>query len=202
MSEVKSTPVEQPVKDAIKVGGTTGTKRVAKPRVAKKTTAKKAVAKPRVAKKAATKKAATKKSATKKAAPTKKASAAAERAKRKAAREAEREANAVKAANARAAAIDSGDLIVGTGGVEWHRLEDTSDGHVVQRAAYILETLKKEKRPVTMRELMSGFGGQSTQYKPMLALLEAQGEVVKYRARGGDIAGQVAYAAAEHLRRS
>lgn len=138
---------------------------------AKKTTAKKPAAKkgPSAAEKAAAKKA--------------RAEAAAQR-------KAEREQ--AKAAEREQAILD-GELIEGKDGIEYHRVEPTT-GTMIDRANALLEEIKASDVPIATRDLIAKRGGQFPQYLAMFSLLEAQGEVVKFRQRGGKQgAAQVAF---------
>lgn len=145
----------------------------AKPKRAAKSTATKAKAKPAGKAKAATKA---------KAKPRKQDDAAkAKRAEAKAAKE-----------QARQDAISAGDIIVTKGGVEYHKTGAT-EGTMIDRANALLTELKKSPSPITIKSMIAKHGGAHPQYLAMVSLLEAQGEVVKFRARGGDESGQVAF---------
>lgn len=148
-----------------------------------------ATAKP-AAKKSSAKKPAAKKPAAKKGSDDTKAAAKAKAAEARKAAQAEK-AEAKKAA--RVEAISKGDIIEGKGGVEFHRTEPTT-GTMIERAETLLTEIKKSATPIATRDLIDKFGGQHPQYLAMFSLLEAQGEVVKYRQRGGDSgASQVAF---------
>lgn len=147
----------------------------AKPKRAAKSTATKAKAKPAAKSKA-------KAAAKAKAKPRKQDDAAkAKRAEAKAAKE-----------QARTDAISAGDIIVAKGGVEYHKTGAT-EGTMIDRANALLAELKKSATPITIKSLIAKHGGAHPQYLAMVSLLEAQGEVVKFRARGGDESGQVAF---------
>lgn len=146
--------------------------------------------------KAATKKSPAKKTTAKKSSPKKgptaaeKAAAKKARAEAAAQRKAERES--AKAAEREQQILD-GELIEGTNGVEYHRVEPTT-GTMIDRANALLEELKKSDTPIATRDLIAKRGGQFPQYLAMFSLLEAQGEVVKFRQRGGKQgAAQVAF---------
>ena len=103
----------------------------------------------------------------------------------------------------RAADIKSGALIEGKGDAEFVRVERTKPGLIQQRAAKLVAELKKSKTPVVVRDLIERNGGQFPQYLAMFQLLEAMGEVVPYRQRGGgrgEGASQVAYLHVDHAK--
>lgn len=156
------------------------TRKASSTKAAKKTTTKPA------AKKATTKKAAKPKG------PTAADKAAAKKAREAAAKE-KREAKAAEAAQAREQLILDGQLIEGKAGVEYHRTEPT-EGTMIDRANALLEEIKASDTPIATRDLIAKRGGQFPQYLAMFSLLEAQGEVVKFRQRGGKQgAAQVAF---------
>lgn len=144
-------------------------------------------------------KAATKKSPAKKT-PTKgkakagdaKAKAAAKKARAEAAAQKRAEREQAKAAEREQQILD-GELIEGANGVEYHRVEPTT-GTMIDRANALLEEIKASDTPIATRDLIAKRGGQFPQYLAMFSLLEAQGEVVKFRQRGGKQgAAQVAF---------
>lgn len=98
----------------------------------------------------------------------------------------QKRAEAEKArAAARKKAIADGQIIEGEGNVEFHRVENGSDGEVVKRAREVIKRLEASKTPVPGRKLMAELGGGWPQYLAIFSLLKAQGLVIEYRSRGG-----------------
>lgn len=85
--------------------------------------------------------------------------------------------------------INSGALIEGQKGTEYHRIDNGKAGDMESRGAKLIKLLEDAKRPISVTELIDKVGGHRVQLNSMLALLRAEGRVTVYRVHTGDRAG-------------